>query len=74
MTQTSNRVLDDLAKLMTDAAGVARSVRDEAEVVFRSQAERILQDLDVVHREDFEALKERVDMLEARLAALEDKK
>ncbi|MEO1199013.1 MAG: accessory factor UbiK family protein [Pseudomonadota bacterium] len=73
MTQTSNRVLDELAKLMTDAAGVARSVRDEAEVVFRSQAERILQDLDVVQREDYEALKERVADLETRLATLEAK-
>ena len=73
MTQTTNRILDELAKLMTDAAGVAKSVRDEAETVFRSQAERILQDLDLVQREDFEAMKARVDALEARLAALEGK-
>lgn len=73
MTQTSNRILDELAKLMTDAAGVAKSVRDEAETVFRSQAERILQDLDLVQREDFEAMKARVDALEARLEALEVK-
>ena len=61
MTQTTNRILDELAKLMTDAAGVAKSVRDEAETVFRSQAERILQDLDLVQREDFEAMKARVE-------------
>ena len=73
MTQTTNRILDELAKLMTDAAGVAKSVRDEAETVFRSQAERILQDLDLVQREDFEAMKARVDVLEARLEALEGK-
>lgn len=73
MTQTTNRILDELAKLMTDAAGVAKSVRDEAETVFRSQAERILQDLDLVQRDDFEAMKARVDALEARLAALEGK-
>jgi BMFP domain-containing protein YqiC len=57
MTQTTNRVLDDLARLMTDAAGVARGVRNEAETVMRTQAERILADLDVVHRDEFEAVK-----------------
>ena len=58
MTQTSNRVFDELARLMNDAAGVAQGVRREFDTLFRSQAERILRDLDVVQREDFEAVKE----------------
>lgn len=79
MTQTSNRILDDLAKLMTDAAGAAQGVRREVETVMRSQAERILHDLDVVQREEFEAVKAMAEKaraenerLEARVVALEE--
>ena len=44
MTQTSNRLLDEFAKLMTDAAGVAQGMRREVETAMRSQAERFLGD------------------------------
>jgi len=78
MTQTSNRILDEFARLMTDAAGVAKGVRSEAETVFRTQAEKVLRDLDVVQREEFEAVKEmaanaraEADDLKARIEALE---
>ncbi|MGE0023431.1 MAG: accessory factor UbiK family protein [Hyphomicrobium sp.] len=87
MTQTTNRLLDEVAKLMTDAAGAAQGLRQEAEGVMRAQAERILASMDVAKREEFEAVKamaekaraenERlaglVAALEARLAALEAK-
>lgn len=80
MPQSSNRLLDELSKLMTDAAGAAQGVRQEAEAVVRGQAERILADMDVVRREEFEAVKamaekarEENERLEARLAALEAK-
>ncbi|SER59979.1 accessory factor UbiK family protein [Rhizobium sp. NFR03] len=83
MTTTgANRILDDLAKLMTDAAGAAQGVRREAETMFRTQGERILNTMDVVKREEFEVVREmalrareendallaRVALLEARLA------
>ena len=78
MTQTNNRLLDDLARVMTDAAGAAQGLKREAESVFRNRAERVLRDLDVVQREEFEAVKamaERArtenERLEARIAALE---
>ena len=85
MTQTSNRLLDEFAKLMTDAAGAAQGLRREAETVMQAQAERMLEKLDVVKREEFEAvramaekaraenerLSEVVTQLEARLAILE---
>ena len=78
MTQTTNRILDELARLMNDAAGVATGVRREFDTLFRTQAERILRDLDVVSREEFEAVKdmarlarEENEALKARLAALE---
>ena len=78
MTQTNNRILDELARVMTDAAGAAQGLKREAEGVFRNRAERVLRELDVVQREEFEAVKamaERAraenDRLEARIAALE---
>jgi BMFP domain-containing protein YqiC len=85
MTQTTNRLLDELAKLMTDAAGAAQGMRREVEGVMRAQAERILANMEVVGREEFEAVKamaekartenERlatmIGTLEARIEALE---
>lgn len=78
MTQTSNRVFDEMARLMNDAAGVAQGVRREFDTLFRAQAERILRDLDVVQREEFEAVKdmarlarEENETLKARIEALE---
>jgi BMFP domain-containing protein YqiC len=78
MTQTSNRVLDDLARLMTDAVGAAQGARREVETLMRGQAERILRGMDLVQREEFEAVKAMAEKaraenerLEARLAALE---
>ena len=50
-----NRLLDELAKLMTDAAGAAQGVRREVEQAFRAQAERLLNSMEVVQREEFEA-------------------
>jgi BMFP domain-containing protein YqiC len=80
MVQTTNRFFDEAARLMNDAAGVAQGVRREFETLFRSQAERILRDLAVVQREEFEAVKdmarlarEENEALKARIAALEAK-
>lgn len=80
MTQTTNRFLDEIARLMNDAAGVAQGVKREADSLFRNQAERILNDLDVVKREEFEAVKEMARLareenaaLKARIAVLEEK-
>jgi len=81
MTQTSNRIFDEMARLMNDAAGVASGVRREFDSLFRSQAERILRDLDVVQREEFEAVKEMArlareenEALKTRIEALEAKR
>jgi len=57
MTQTTNPFFDQMAKLMTDAAGAAQGFRTETETFFRSQAEKVLRDLHVVQREEFEAVK-----------------
>lgn len=58
MTQTSGRLLDEIAKLATDAAGVAQGMRREVETAVKSQIERLLSDMDLVQREDFEAVRE----------------
>lgn len=78
MTQTTNKLFDDLAKLMTDAAGAAQGFRREVETMMRSQFERLLRDMDVVQREEFEAVREMAqkareenEALEKRIAALE---
>jgi BMFP domain-containing protein YqiC len=78
MVQTTNRFFDEVARLMNDAAGVAQGVRREFETLFRNQADRFLRDLDLVKREEFEAVKEMAriaredsEALKARLAALE---
>ncbi|MBE7185769.1 MAG: accessory factor UbiK family protein [Methylobacterium mesophilicum] len=80
MTTGSNRILDDFAKLMTDAAGAAQGVRREVETAFRAQAEKMLNSMDVVQREEFEAVRDMAakaraenETLKARLAALESR-
>ena len=84
MSTGPNRIMDEFAKLVTDAAGAAQGVRREVETAFRAQAERILNSMDVVQREEFEAAREmaikareenvrlsaRIDALEAKLAGL----
>ena len=80
MTQTSGRFFDEIARLMNDASGVAQGVRREFETLFKTQAERWLRDLDLVKREEFEAVKdmarlarEENEALKARISALEAK-
>ena len=76
MTQTSNRFFDEIGRLMNDAAGAAQGVKREVDTVVRNQAEKILRDLDIVKREEFEAVKdmarlarEENEALKARIAA-----
>ena len=76
----TNRIFDDIGKMMTSAAGVAKGARDEAETAFRGQVERWLSDMDLVTREEFDAVREMAlkaraenDALKARLDALEGK-
>ena len=78
MTQTTNRFLDEFAKLMTDAAGAADGLKREVTSIRRAQGERVLQGMDVVQREEFEAVKAMAEKaraenerLEARIAELE---
>jgi BMFP domain-containing protein YqiC len=88
MTQSNNRFFDEFAKLMTDAAGAAQGMRREAETLIKSQGERMLAGMDLVQREEFEAVKamaakareenevlaQRLSVLEAELSALRPKR
>jgi BMFP domain-containing protein YqiC len=78
MPQTNSRFFDDLSRLMTDAAGLADGARREAQTFARTQIERMMAGMDIVHREEFEAVKEMAarardenEKLAARIAALE---
>ena len=85
MPQSSNRLLDEFARLMTDAAGAAQGVKREVETLVKAQGERVLREMDVVSREEHEVVKamavrareenerlaEQLATLEARLARLE---
>jgi BMFP domain-containing protein YqiC len=78
--QTSNKILDDLSKLMTNAMGVAQGAKDEAQNAMKSLIDRWMADRDFVTREEFDAVREMArlareenEALKARIAALEAK-
>jgi BMFP domain-containing protein YqiC len=78
MPQTQSKFFDDLSRLMTDAAGLADGARREAQTFARTQMERMMAGMDMVSREDFEAVKEMAsrardenEKLAQRIAALE---
>jgi BMFP domain-containing protein YqiC len=80
MNTTQTRIFDELAKLMTNAAGAAQGMRREFDTLVQTQMERVLNNMDLVKREEFEAVKamaqkarEENDALAARIAALEAK-
>ena len=80
MPQTSSRLFDDLSRLMTDAAGLAEGARREVETLVKSRLERLMAEMDVVPREEFDAVRDMAalaraqnEKLEARVAALEAK-
>ncbi len=65
-----NRIFDDLGRLMNEAAGVADGVRREIETAVKSQVQRFIGDMDLVKREDFDALRELVQAQSEEIAAL----
>jgi BMFP domain-containing protein YqiC len=57
-TTGPNRILDELAKLVTDAAGAAQGVRKEVETGLRAQAEKLLNSMEIPQREEFDAARD----------------
>ena len=77
--QTTNKLLDDLARVASGALGVAAGMREEMESALRQRFSRVLGDLDLVGRDEFEAVKAMAakarmeqDALKLRVAALEE--
>lgn len=72
--QTQNPFLDEMAKLTTAAMGLAQAAGEEAKAAFRSQTDRMVAELDLIRREDFDALKAEVVALRAEIEALKGAK
>ncbi len=77
--QSQNRFFDDLAKLMTNAAGAAQGAAQEIETLIQSRLERVVSNMDLVTRDEFEAVKEMAanaraenEDLKAEIAALKE--
>lgn len=68
--QTQNPFLDEMAKLSTAAMGLAQAAGEEAKAAFRAQADRMVAELDLIRRDDFDALKAEVAQLRAEVEAL----
>ena len=68
--QTQNPILDEIAKLTTAAMGLAQAAGDEAKAAFRSQTDRLVAEMDLVRREDYEALKAEVEALRREIEDL----
>jgi BMFP domain-containing protein YqiC len=68
--QTQNPFLDEMAKLSTAAMGLAQAAGEEAKAAFRAQADRMAAEMDLIRRDDFEALKAEVASLRAEIEAL----
>ncbi|MBV9824238.1 MAG: accessory factor UbiK family protein [Alphaproteobacteria bacterium] len=78
--QSQSRFFDDIARVASGAAGALTGIRDEVEARVRDQLERVLAGMDVVSREEFEAVKamaakarEEQDSLQRRLLVLEER-
>ncbi|WP_424965657.1 MULTISPECIES: accessory factor UbiK family protein [unclassified Dinoroseobacter] len=78
--QTRNKLFDDIGQLMTNAMGVAQGAKDEAETAMKGVMDRWLADRDFVTREEFDAVRtmaqkarEENEALKARIEALEAK-
>jgi BMFP domain-containing protein YqiC len=71
--QTKNPFLDDFAQLMTNAAGAAQGVAEEVQALFRSHGERLIADMDLVRRDELEAMKELAETAATRAEAAEEK-
>ena len=70
MAQASSRLFDNVGRMMNDAAGVADGGRREGGSMVRAQAERFVMDMNLVKREDYDALRELVQTQGAELRAL----
>lgn len=76
--QINNRILDDLTRVTNSALGTMTGVKGEVDAMIRQQFEKILMNMDLVTREEYDVVHdvairaaERIDALEAKIADLE---
>lgn len=67
---TRNPILDEFAKLTTGAMGLAQAAGEEAKAAMRAQTDRLVAEMDLIRRDEFEALRAEVAALRAELATL----
>ncbi len=78
MSSSSTKIFDEVAKLLSGAAGMAQGLREEIDGLIKSQLDRLVSDMELVKREEFEVVKEMASRarqenaeLKERVAALE---
>ena len=72
--QTRNPILDEFAKLTTGAMGLAQAAGEEAKAAFRAQSDRVVAEMDLVRRDEFDVLKDEIVALRAEIAELKAQK
>ena len=65
--QTKNPLLDEFAKAMETAMSLAQTAGEEAKTAFRAQGDRLAAELDLVRRDELDAVR---DALSAEIATL----
>jgi BMFP domain-containing protein YqiC len=74
LMQTQNPFLDEMAKLTQAAMGIAQAAGEEAKTALRAQSDKWVADLDLIRRDEFEALRAEIAGLRAEIAALRNEK
>ncbi len=79
MKDNSSKIFNKLAEVMSETAGLANGVKKEVEIIAKSQVERILNDFEVVQRDEFDVMKEMlvnssdtINKLEKKIKSLEN--
>ena len=73
MAQNNSRVFDELAKFMSNAAGAAQGLRKEIDQMVQTQVERVMNNLNIVRREDFEVVRDMAEKARTENAALAER-
>ena len=73
MAQNNSKIFDELAKFMSNAAGAAQGLRKEIDQMVQTQVERVMNNLNIVRREDFEVVRDMAEKARTENAALADR-